>query len=371
MIRLTRFSAVAAALWLTLAVAGSGHGAEPTGPLATLTGHKDPLRREAAALALGVRGDRAALPALLQQLAKDPNPWVRARCAEALGLIGDGDAIRPLRAALAQEKVERVRRILAEALVRLGQRTGLEELMWQLKAGTNHARAEAMAFLVRLFGEPLGQDEAAWWTHLAESGYRFLSQRPRGSPAVGQLRGALGESGKTRHGPWLAGAKVAAWKVVPAVVLNLGPLVGPVGLKELQALEQRTGPIPDGALLLLRTAHRQTTAAPGKTPSARAPAPPDARLAGTSRGPGLTEEGARYLLKRAPRLLGVAIDAPTLDLPTTSGRPARTLLLAAGRLVLESLDDMDRLPPVGARLILVAPSGASPPAPALVLALYP
>jgi len=307
-----------------------------------LTRSKDPLVRETAAQVLGLRGSAESVPLLINRLAKDDNLWVRARAAEALGTMGSPAAIRPLRSALAREKSQRVRRMIGMALVRLGQRTGVEELMWQLKAGTNHTRADVMAFLVQVFGQPLGQKADSWWAYLSDHGYEFLAHRPGGVVGLDELKGLDGN-------PRLFSAKTPpAWRRVPAFVLRLPP---PVTSRQLRLFEGRNGPLPDGCLLLIHTGWR------GGKSGARA-------------APGLTIDAVRHLLKRAPKLVGVSIDTPTLDPPTVEGHPGRDLLVGQGRLVLEGVTGMEHLPD-SSSLLIVDRGSSGDSRRALVLGLMP
>jgi HEAT repeat protein len=73
-----------------------------------------------AAVLLGRRGDRAAVPALIRSLG-DPNHHVREEAAEALGRIGDARARGALTAAL-DDPVRSVRLRAAQALEHLGRR---------------------------------------------------------------------------------------------------------------------------------------------------------------------------------------------------------------------------------------------------------
>jgi cyclophilin family peptidyl-prolyl cis-trans isomerase/HEAT repeat protein len=52
--------------------------------------------RQDAAFGLGLLGDKAAVPSLVNLLSNDPSPLVRGRAAEALGLIGDASAAPPI-----------------------------------------------------------------------------------------------------------------------------------------------------------------------------------------------------------------------------------------------------------------------------------
>ena len=334
--------------------------ADDLAPEKLLATSKDPLLRESAAQVLGVRGSTAAIPLLMRMLATDDNKWVRARCAEALGLIGSPPAIPALRTALSKENDQRVRRSMAQALFRLGQRLGREELMWQIKSGTQNTKAEVMQFLVAMTGQPLGQNADAWWSYFDTQGNMLLARRPGGSPAVLALGGITPQGSAGRQGPNLFAQSLPAWQVVPVVVLALGPSRAPVTRARLLHYEQLHGPIPDGCLLLLRTDWLE--AKPARHADQKNP-PADAhQVSGTQRVPAqksppiepwLEHEALLFLLQRAPQLLGVGIDASTLDSPKMSDRPARNLLVSRGKLALESLGDMDRIPNNGTRLVLV------------------
>ncbi len=52
--------------------------------------------RQGAAFGLGLLGDKAAVPSLVNAVSNDPSPLVRGRAAEALGLIGDASAAPPI-----------------------------------------------------------------------------------------------------------------------------------------------------------------------------------------------------------------------------------------------------------------------------------
>ena len=363
--RAPRGQATSVALFIMLvAAAPPDVWAEPqpttsSSPEMLLQNSKDPLLRETAAQILGQRGASSAVPLLVRALRADDNRWVRGRCAEALGMIGSPAALSALRAAMEREKDQRVRRMIAQAQLRLGQTAGIRELMWQLKSGTNYAKAEAMELLVRATGQPLGQDADAWWTYLDARGNMAQALRPRGSPAVVELRGVASDGG-ARRGPLLYAQHPPAWQQLPAVVLDLAPTREPVSRAALESIEKRRG-LPDGCLLLLRTGWRDTKPPADDSPALREPRLTD-RATPHPRLPFLGVEAARYLLQRAPRLLGVGIDAPTLDDPSGAARPARTLLVAKRRLVLESVDDLDRLSALGGRVVLVhlgpAPAGA-------------
>jgi len=319
---------------------------------------KQPLVRECAAQVLGQRGSPLAVPLLAHALSRDENKWVRARAAEALGRLASAAAIPPLTTALAREKDPRIRRMIAQALVRHGQGAGVKELMWQLKSGTNNSKAEVMAFLVEVTGQPLGQDADAWWSYLYDGGQLFVARRAPGSPALLALRGVAPHGSTTRRGPFLHARKAPPWREVPAVVLDLEPTGQPLTRAMLKEHERERGAIPDGVLLLLRTAWREAKPkAPPRRPSPKSgPGVHKVEpLSVPSAGPAvprLEPDAARYLLERAPKLLGVGIDAPSLDAPGAE-HPTRDLLVAAGRLALESVGDLDRVVTTGARVLLL------------------
>lgn len=73
------------------------------------------LRRNAA-IALGNRLDRSAVPPLLRALQRDPHEMVRGASAWSLGRIASPEAIAGLRAAAAGEEVPSVREEIAAAL---------------------------------------------------------------------------------------------------------------------------------------------------------------------------------------------------------------------------------------------------------------
>ena len=70
--------------------------------------------------------------------------------------------------------------------------------------------------------------------------------------------------------------------------------------------------------------------------------------------PFLTEPGARYLVEAGVKLVG--IDSVNIDNAQSGGeRPAHSLLLKAGILVVEHLTNLDQLPSHGARFSAVPP----------------
>lgn len=322
-----RSTAAVFALFLVLSDAAAKENAVSIESM--LANSRDPLVRESAAQVLGLRGSSAAVRLLVGCLSGDDALWVRARCAEALGRIGDPSSIHPLNSALAREKNQRVRRMIAQALVRLGQRAGINELMWQLKAGTNHTKAEVMAFLIDMLGQPLGQDVDAWWSHLADKGSLSLARRPRGSPSIVEMGGAV------LHLP-----DGQSWLQVPAVVLDLASGRDLITERSLKTYERRNGALPDGCLLLLRTERSKKN--------------PQIKQKNRLSGPGMSLDAARYLLHRLPNLVGIGIDSQNLDPP--GSKEVRRFLLSRKKVVVESLGDMDRIWKNGTRLLLLQPA---------------
>lgn len=369
---------LAATLAALLVGAGPGHAREPEKPSAPasrerldavqllLSSSPEPLIRESAAQVLGQRGDPGAVPLLIRHLASDEDPWVRARSAEALGLLGDRRATRPLRSALAREKNQRVRRTVAEALVRLGQVAGTDELLWQVRAGTNHSKAEAARFLVQVTGQPLGQDAEAFRAHLRDGGLLALGLRPPGSPGLLPLSSASEHDSAASDGPRLRGPAFG-WRVLPAVVLDLRRHRGDLTAADLVILDKQAGPLPDGCLLLLRVRREpQGLTAPSAT------SPPSVRL---------TADAVQHLLATLPNLLGLGLDAEPLDAPLPASKDSgpshgplgSQLLLKQGKLLITGLDHLGRLPSTGVRVLLVSGVAEKGRAdrPVLPLALLP
>ncbi|PIE17361.1 MAG: hypothetical protein CSA65_09135 [Proteobacteria bacterium] len=308
-------AALLALAWAEVAVAKGRRLAKDGAPLIdVLSAHREPLKRESAALLLGLAGNRAALPALTRALQRDASRWVRARAAEALGRLGLQSAIAELKRALGREKQQAVRRAVAGALLRLGRRAGLLELMWQLRSGRNHDKAEAMRLLVAATGQPLGQDVGRWWSYLAARGY-------------GQLA--------TRKARWrelaIAGIEVwprgKRWRELCVTTLDVGPTRRPLTARVLKRAARRRGGIDDGCLIVLRTAWRRAKRLPRRRPRR---AGQSARPADET-PPALTLEGLRWLLSRAPKLSGVALDGPRLDV-SGPGVPVRDALRKGGRI---------------------------------------
>jgi arylformamidase len=94
-----------------------------------------------------------------------------------------------------------------------------------------------------------------------------------------------------------------------ALVVDVSGRTGPLGPAELE----RAGAGPGAVRLLLRTG-----AGPGRD------------------GPALSEDGARWVVGRGIRLVG--IDAPSIEAPAGRGHPVHEVLLQAGVVIVEGLD---------------------------------
>jgi kynurenine formamidase len=360
------------------------------GPEALLQQSTEPLLRETAAQVLGARGQAEAVPLLAKALSDDTNLWVRARSAEALGKIGSSAGISALRTALSKERDQRARRMIASALVRLGQNAGVQDLLWQLKTGTNNTKAEVMDFLVEATGQPLGQDVEAWWTYLDAQGSIFLARRPAGSPAIFELRGMRPDGHPRADPPAVYAQKLPPWHQVSAVVLTFPAVRAPLTLERLRSWEKAHGVIPDHCLLLLQTRwfeaqaqfvlakqqeqqRREELKTKGQRVPATRPRPGASEGKPEPTGPGLELDALHYLLQKAPNLVGVGIDVPAIDLAEAAEHPLRNELVSRGRWALEGMSDLERLHPHGTRLLILnAGAGATPGAQLIhLLAILP
>jgi kynurenine formamidase len=135
--------------------------------------------------------------------------------------------------------------------------------------------------------------------------------------------------------------------------------------EEIRAWEGEHGPIPAGAIVVLRTGWGE------RWPDARAylgddtPGDPS-RL----RFPGLSADAARLLAER--RVAGVGIDTASIDPGSSRDFPAHRILAGANVYNLENLAGVDRLPPAGAALVaLPMKIGGGTGGPVRVLAVLP
>jgi kynurenine formamidase len=153
----------------------------------------------------------------------------------------------------------------------------------------------------------------------------------------------------------------------PAVVVDVSSKVPASGdyvvsRADLDTWEKAHGPVPCGALVILRTGWESRWKEPGRYLNL------DARK--IPRFPGLGEDAARRIVARGA--VGVGIDTLSLDPGSSTGFPAHRVLLGAGLYGIENLAGLSALPPTGAT-VLIAPLklAGGTGAPARVLALLP
>lgn len=156
--------------------------------------------------------------------------------------------------------------------------------------------------------------------------------------------------------------------IVPAIVIDISSAATrnpdyALSIDDIAQWERRHGPIPAASLALLYAGWQQRWAEPERFINADG--------AGIMHTPGFGIDAARYLLEQRGAA-GLGSDTPGVDPGIDAELSVSRLALAQTGIVLECLNNLDRLPPVGAtvsigRLPLAGGSGA----PAGVLALTP
>jgi kynurenine formamidase len=68
--------------------------------------------------------------------------------------------------------------------------------------------------------------------------------------------------------------------------------------------------------------------------------------------PGFSSESVQYLLKER-NIKGIALDTPSIDYGKSKDFPVHRLLCGAGKLAVENIANLDKLPPVGALLYAI------------------
>jgi len=134
-------------------------------------------------------------------------------------------------------------------------------------------------------------------------------------------------------------------------------------LEDLRAWERKYGRIPSGAFVLAYTGwgrhfweKERYRNLDGK---------------GVMHFPGFSTEAVMFLLNRR-KIKGIGIDTLSVDHGPSQDLPVHRLLFAAGRVALEGLANLDKLPPKGIKLIIAPlPLGGSSTAPARILAILP
>ncbi|MCP4603542.1 MAG: cyclase family protein [Proteobacteria bacterium] len=119
---------------------------------------------------------------------------------------------------------------------------------------------------------------------------------------------------------------------------------------DIQKFENTHGPIPKGAWVIMYSGIG-TRHYPDRT-----------KVLGTDkRGteavallsfPGFSKESAEYLLKHR-NITGVAIDTPSIDYGKSTDFPVHQILFGAGKLAIENIANLDKLPNTGATLYAV------------------
>jgi len=118
-----------------------------------LAGDPDAEVRLGVAEALGWIRDPAAVPALIRALEEDREPRVRAAAASALGLIGDPEAIPALLAALEDEPRVQEATLIALALLGKGNEAVLAAVRAKLTEGKTGEVRGAAAWALALMGD--------------------------------------------------------------------------------------------------------------------------------------------------------------------------------------------------------------------------
>lgn len=139
-----------------------------------------------------------------------------------------------------------------------------------------------------------------------------------------------------------------------------------VGVAQLERHERRHGPIPDGAIVLLRTGWGARW--PDRTRYLGDDTPGDAS---NLHFPGLSREGATWLTTER-RIDAVGIDTASIDHGPSRTFEAHRVLAAAGVPVLENVAALERLPATGATVIaLPMKIAGGSGGPARVIAVLP
>jgi kynurenine formamidase len=143
----------------------------------------------------------------------------------------------------------------------------------------------------------------------------------------------------------------AAELVADAVVIDIAEAAAAdpdhrLDVAEVEAWESRYGPVPDGAWVLIHTGWAARWEDAARYVNADAD--------GRPHHPACSPEAAALLVARGIR--GVGIDTLSVDnaAPSEVRSPTHKVLHGAGRLVLENLANLDRLPSTGVLLVIGA-----------------
>ncbi|MCG6574752.1 cyclase family protein [Pseudomonas sp. AF32] len=155
--------------------------------------------------------------------------------------------------------------------------------------------------------------------------------------------------------------------VRPAVVVDLASRVGDnadyvIDLQDIVSWEQTHGPIPEGRVVLFHTGWQSRWADPGRF------------FNQDERGlhfPGVGANATRFLLEQR-RIAGIGIDTHGVDPGQETSFTSNRLVLQQRGIILECLNQLDRLPATGCTLVIgVLPLQAGSGSPARVLAFIP
>ncbi len=134
-------------------------------------------------------------------------------------------------------------------------------------------------------------------------------------------------------------------------------------LEDLRAWERKYGKIPSGAFVLAYTGWGRRFWEKERYRNL------DEK--GIMHFPGFSMEAVTFLLNRR-KIKGIGIDTLSVDHGPSQDFPVHRLLFAAGRVALEGLANLDKLPPKGVKLIIAPlPLEGSSAAPARILAILP
>lgn len=134
-------------------------------------------------------------------------------------------------------------------------------------------------------------------------------------------------------------------------------------LENLRLWERKYGKIPSGAFVLAYTGWGRRFWEAGRYRNV------DEK--GVMHFPGFSAEAVTFLLNRR-KIKGIGIDTLSVDHGPSQDLPVHRLLFSAGRVALESLANLDKLPPKGIKLIIAPlPLEGSSAAPARIFAILP
>lgn len=137
-----------------------------------------------------------------------------------------------------------------------------------------------------------------------------------------------------------------------------------IGPGELRAWEARHGRLPERCALFAITGWAARAGEPAAYLNRDA--------AGVQHTPGFGADLTEWLKAERPGVRAIGLDTASLDIGATTEYPAHASWLPTGRYGIENLKGLDRLPPVGATVVVGAPKllGGSG-GPARILALLP